>query len=77
MDTPHEKFAHIKGWGADLDPANRPAYPKERTPPRLDPPVRWQEPPAQTRYVEGATVELLDERLEPSRTRTHPQRRIA
>ena len=26
--------AHIPGWGADLDPANRPAYPKERTPPR-------------------------------------------
>jgi hypothetical protein len=26
----------IEGWGADLDPANRPAYPKERTPPRLD-----------------------------------------
>ncbi|RZL43813.1 MAG: hypothetical protein EOP72_00425 [Variovorax sp.] len=51
MDTP-QQFAHIKGWGADLDPANRPAYPKERTPPRLDPPVRWQEPPAQTRYVE-------------------------
>lgn len=27
--------AHIPGWGADLDPADRPAYPKERTPPRL------------------------------------------
>lgn len=25
----------IQGWGADLDHANRPAYPKERTPPRL------------------------------------------
>jgi hypothetical protein len=24
----------IKGWGADLDPANRPAYPKERIPAR-------------------------------------------
>ncbi len=31
-DTRH---AHIAGWGADLDHANRPAYPKERTPPRL------------------------------------------
>lgn len=30
-----ERHAHITGWGADLDPANRPAYPKERTPPRL------------------------------------------
>ena len=26
---------HITGWGADLDHANRPAYPMERTPPRL------------------------------------------
>lgn len=52
MDTPQEKFAHIKGWGADLDPADRPAYPKERTPLRLDPPVRWEEPEPQTRHVE-------------------------
>ncbi|HUD32386.1 MAG TPA: hypothetical protein VMR43_05105 [Variovorax sp.] len=51
MDTPPE-FAHIKGWGADLDHANRPAYPKERTPPRLDPPVSWQEPEMQRRHVE-------------------------
>lgn len=29
-------FSHIKGWGADLDPGNRPAYPMERTPPRLE-----------------------------------------
>lgn len=26
----------IAGWGADLDPAMRPAHEKERTPPRLD-----------------------------------------
>lgn len=29
-------FSHIKGWGADLDSENRPAYPMERTPPRLE-----------------------------------------
>jgi hypothetical protein len=34
---PPERYRHINGWGADLDVANRPAYPKERTPPRLDP----------------------------------------
>lgn len=51
MDTP-SKFAHIKGWGSDLDHANRPAYPKERMPARLDPPVRWDEPEAQVRHVE-------------------------
>jgi len=26
----------VPGWGADLDPARRPAVPMERTPPRLD-----------------------------------------
>jgi hypothetical protein len=35
-------FSHIKGWGADLDPANRPAYPMERTPPRLEG-LHWQD----------------------------------
>lgn len=29
------RLAHILGWGADLDAAKRPAYPKERMPPRL------------------------------------------
>lgn len=36
--TPHigkSRYAHIVGWGADLDHANRPGYPMERTPPRL------------------------------------------
>jgi len=28
--------AHIVGWGADLDPARRPAYPMERRPARLE-----------------------------------------
>lgn len=34
-----ERHAHIVGWGADLNHANRPAYPMERTPPRLPHPV--------------------------------------
>jgi hypothetical protein len=33
--TERERHAHITGWGADLDHADRPAYPMERTPPRL------------------------------------------
>lgn len=33
---PPAHLAHIKGWGADLDRRNRPAVPKERTPPRLE-----------------------------------------
>ena len=39
-------YAHIKGWGADLDHKNRPAYPKERTPPRLEG-LHWHEIEAQ------------------------------
>ena len=41
----------IEGWGADRDPANRPAVPKERTPPRLDN-VHWDVPEQQTVRVE-------------------------
>ena len=42
--------ANIQGWGADLDPAVRPAVPKERTPPRfLDP--HNQQPEQQPRPV--------------------------
>lgn len=36
-------FSHIHGWGADLDHKDRPAYPMERTPPRLDN-VHWDRP---------------------------------
>jgi len=39
-------MTHIQGWGADLDPKDRPAYPKERTPPRLDN-VHWDVPEQQ------------------------------
>ncbi|MDB5932030.1 MAG: hypothetical protein JWR60_3737 [Polaromonas sp.] len=46
-----EKYAHIPGWGADLDRANRPAYPMERTPPRLEG-VHWHEPVQQLQTVE-------------------------
>ena len=35
----------IPGWGADLDRSQRPAVPKERTPPRLD--VPWDTPAQQ------------------------------
>ncbi len=52
MDN-RERFAHIKGWGADLDPADRPAYPKERMPARL-PGLHWDTPEQQP-----ATVKIL------------------
>jgi hypothetical protein len=41
----------VPGWGADLDPAQRPAVPMERTPPRL-PHVHWDEPEHQHSSVE-------------------------
>jgi hypothetical protein len=42
----HGDTSHIQGWGADLDPANRPGVPMERTPPRLDH-VHWDAPEQQ------------------------------
>jgi hypothetical protein len=42
--------AGVQGWGADLDPAMRPAVPMERTPPRLHN-VHWDEPEHQPRTV--------------------------
>ena len=70
MDTP-ERFAHIPGWGADLDPADRPAYPKERIPARL-PGLHWDEPAQQPqtvevlRSIERATKSTLHEMTPPS-----------
>ncbi|MDM0049945.1 hypothetical protein [Variovorax sp. J22R115] len=47
-----EQHAHIVGWGADLDRSNRPAYPMERTPGRLER-MPWTEPPEpQRKHVE-------------------------
>jgi hypothetical protein len=43
--------ANIPGWGADLDHANRPGYPMERTPPRLDN-VHWETPEDQPLTME-------------------------
>jgi len=51
----------IEGWGADLDPQNRPAVPMERTPPRLD--VPWDAPEQQP-----ITVEILHSTERPGIT---------
>jgi hypothetical protein len=48
MDHEHD-HPQVQGWGADLDHANRPAYPKERTPPRLE--VPWKQPEQQVPKV--------------------------
>ncbi len=46
-----EQLSHIKGWGADLDRANRPGVPMERTPPRYTP-ADIAEPVPQAQKVE-------------------------
>jgi hypothetical protein len=46
-----QAFSHIQGWGADLDRADRPAYPMERMPPRLDG-VHWDTPEDQPLDIE-------------------------
>lgn len=46
----HRDTSHIQGWGADADPANRPGYPMERTPPRLEN-VHWDAPEQQVQKV--------------------------
>ena len=45
-----DKRSHIQGWGADLDRANRPGVPMERTPPRLEN-VHWDAPEQQRSAV--------------------------
>ncbi|MES2978245.1 MAG: hypothetical protein V4731_07470 [Pseudomonadota bacterium] len=49
--TTEEKFEHIQGWGSDLAHENRPAYPKERHPPRLEN-VHWDHPEQQVQTIE-------------------------
>ena len=51
MEHARERSEEITGWGADLDPANRPAVPMERTPPRLEG-VHWDVPEQQPVRVE-------------------------
>lgn len=41
----------IPGWGADKDPADRPAFPMERTPPRFIH-AHWEQPEQQPHRVE-------------------------
>ena len=49
--SPRASHPEIPGWGADLDRKNRPAYPMEPTPPRLEG-VHWDQPEQQAAHVE-------------------------
>lgn len=59
-----ERYAHIPGWGADLSPTDRPAYPKERIPARL-PGLHWNEPELQVETVEILRSNERDGKLTP------------
>jgi hypothetical protein len=51
LPASRQRYAHIKGWGADLDKKDRPAVPMERTPPRLEG-VHWEHVSQQPQHVE-------------------------
>src|SRR3954470_2765619 len=59
--TADELRARIPGWGADLDPANRPAFPRELPVPadtgaRWDFPERQPDDPARERSLEHSIL---------------------
>ncbi len=62
QDKAPAKHSHIKGWGVDLDHANRPAYPMARMPARLE--GDHSHPPVQ----QMQTVEILQSIERPSIT---------
>lgn len=60
--TPEELRGRIPGWGADLDPADRPAFPREV--PGIDTGARWELPDPQP--VDGYRERSVEhERLTP------------
>ena len=69
-----DSHAHITGWGADLDPAMRPAYPMERHPPRLEVEPR---PPAQQRHDPGVMHSIERPGLTPVFGTTVPPRGLS
>jgi len=71
-----ERFAHIPGWGADLDPADRPAYPKERMPARL-PGLHWDAPEQQKSSVEVLCSTERDSTITPVFGSTVPPKGIS
>ena len=50
-ETPEELRARIPGWGADLDPAVRPSYPKLLPPDVTRYGAHWTEPERQTEHA--------------------------
>ncbi|EZP28250.1 hypothetical protein [Microbacterium oleivorans] len=59
---PDELRGRIPGWGADLDPADRPAFPREQ--PGIDTGAHWDLPEQQT-HGEGRERSIEHQRLTP------------
>src|SRR3712207_2296318 len=80
-ETPEQLRARIPGWGADLDPADRPSYPKLQYP--ADTGAHWQFPERQPerqpreRSIEHAFVTPVFGTAQPLRGLSGVVRRFA
>lgn len=61
-ETPEQLRARIPGWGADLDPADRPAFPREQ--PGIETGAHWDLPEQQP-HGSGRERSIEHERLTP------------
>ena len=69
-----ELRSRIPGWGADLDPANRPAFPREQ--PGIDTGAHWDLPEEQP-HRGGRERSVEHERLTPVFGTAQPLRGLA
>ena len=81
-ETPEQLRARIPGWGADLDPADRPSYPRLRYAPeatgaRWDFPERQPEKQPRERSIEHAFVTPVFGTAQPLRGLSGAIRRLA
>ena len=70
-----ELRARIPGWGADLDPANRPSFPREQ--PGIPTGAHWDLPEQQNHYEGRRERSVEHERLTPVYGTAQPLRGFA
>ena len=70
-----ELRARIPGWGADLDPANRPSFPREQ--PGIPTGAHWDLPEQQNHYEGRRERSVEHERLTPVYGTAQPLRGLA
>ena len=81
-ETPDQLRARIPGWGADLDPADRPSYPREVFDPdatgaRWEFPERQREEQPRERSIEHAMLTPVFGTAQPLRGLSGALRRVA